>query len=65
MLVGGLDILGIYCTDLSPSNGKQILLQLFKTLNDLDYYEKMKFNKDRLLFLVDTTTKKYHYIRII
>jgi hypothetical protein len=58
MLVGGIDILGVYCIDLSPASGKQILLQLFKSLEEIEYYKKMKFNKDRLLFLVDTTTKK-------
>lgn len=57
MLVGGMDILGIYCVDSTAAIGKQILLKLFKTINDLDYYQKMNFNKDRLLFLVNSSTK--------
>jgi hypothetical protein len=58
MLVGGMDILGIYCVDSTAAIGKQILLKLFTSLNDLDYYQKMDFNKERLLFLVNATTKK-------
>ena len=79
MLVGGIDILGMYCVDLTPAIGKQVkllikkyikrinnnsilnlkmLLKLYTTLNDLDYYKKMSFNMDRLLFLVDSATKK-------
>lgn len=57
MLVGGLDILGIYCVDLAPSIGRQILYKLFKTLNTFDYYKQMKFNTQRLIFLVDKTNK--------
>lgn len=57
MLVGGIDILGIYCVDLTPSIAKQVLLKIFRTLNDIDYYKKMSFNIDRLIFLVDSATK--------
>ncbi len=79
MLVGGLDILGLYCIDFSPSIGKQvdfifqitvsiqflyifelkkkILNRLFKALNKFDYYSQVKFNAERLLFLVDKANK--------
>ena len=58
MLVGGTALLGFYFIDTPVANAKQLVLRLFKTLTDLDYYKKMDFNSDRLLFLVDSQTKK-------
>jgi len=57
MLIGGMDIVGIYCVDLTPTIGKQVLTKLFNRLNEFAYYKQMKFNQERLLFLVDTKTK--------
>ncbi|CAF0818045.1 unnamed protein product [Brachionus calyciflorus] len=57
MLIGGCDILGIYTVDQTPALSRQILTKLFKALNEFDYYKEMKFNQERLLFLVDTKTK--------
>lgn len=58
MLIGGCDILGVYTIDLSPSISKQILVKLFKALNEFDYFKQMKFNTERLVFLVDSSSKK-------
>lgn len=57
MLVGGCDILGIYTIDQTPTFSRSLLTKIFKSLNEFDYYKEMKFNKDRLLFLVDTNKK--------
>ncbi|RNA29695.1 odr-4 -like protein, partial [Brachionus plicatilis] len=57
MLVGGWDILGIYSIDQAPLSARSLLSKIFKSLNDLEYYKEMKFNTDRLLFLVDTQKK--------
>ncbi len=29
MLVGGIDILGMYCVDLTPAIGKQVIINFF------------------------------------
>lgn len=57
MLIGGLDILGVYCIDTTPAVAKQLLTKLYKSLNEFSYYKQMKFNAERLVFLVDSTTK--------
>lgn len=57
MLIGGCDILGIYTVDQTPASSRLILTKIFKSLNELDYYREMKFNQERLLFLVDTKNK--------
>lgn len=57
MLVGGVDILGIYCIDYQQTQAKQLLSQIFKALNNFDYYKQMDFNSDRLLFTIDTAKK--------
>ena len=58
MLIGGVEILGIYCIDFQASLAKQLITQIYKALNDFDYYRKMGYNKDRLLFTIDTAKKK-------
>ena len=58
MLIGGCDILGIYTIDQTPASSRLILSKIFKALNEFDYYKEMKFNQERLLFLVDTKSKK-------
>jgi hypothetical protein len=35
----------------------KILTRLYKSLNEFDYYKQMKFNSERLVFLVDSKTK--------
>lgn len=57
MLIGGVEILGVYCIDFQASLAKQLITQVYKALNDFDYYRKMNYNKDRLLFTIDTTKK--------
>lgn len=57
MLVGGCDILGIYTIDQTPNFSRSLLTKIFKSLNEIDYYRQMTFNRERLLFLVDSQKK--------
>lgn len=36
----------------------KLLVHVFKALNEFEYYKQMKFNSERLLFLVDTSSKR-------
>jgi hypothetical protein len=58
MLVGGMDILGVYCVDTSAQHARQILGGVYKSLRELDYYKKMWFDEQRLLFMLDSKSRK-------
>lgn len=59
MLTGGLDLLGIYIVDIQESlNARTILNKIFKSLSDFQYYKQMNFNSERLIWVVDSKTKK-------
>jgi hypothetical protein len=59
MLIGGLDLLGIYIVDIQESiNARAILNKIYKNLNELQYYKQANFNGDRLVWVVDSKTKK-------
>jgi hypothetical protein len=57
MLVGGQDVLGLYFVDMPVTTCRQILIKLFRELNKFEYYKQMKFNSERLIFLVNSTEK--------
>jgi hypothetical protein len=57
MLVGGMDILGVYCVDTSAQQARQILGGVYKSLRELDYYKKMSFDEQRLLFMLDSKSR--------